>query len=235
MQEQTLKNKIALVTGASRGIGAATALALGRAGAHVILIARTIGGLEELDDRIKEAGGTATLVPLDLKDHDSIDSLGPQLYEKFGRLDILVANAGILGTLGPLPHTDARQWDDVVSVNLTANFRLIRTLYPLLNEAQEARAIFLTSGIAENPNAYFGAYAASKAGLEGLVKTFAAECENTSIKTTLFSPGQVNTAMWRQAFPGKDISQAANSETIALKILEICTSDQFQNGGRITA
>ena len=235
MQKETLKNKIALVTGASRGIGAATALALGGAGAHVILGARTIGGLEEIEDQIKKAGGTATLVPLDLKDHSAIDALGPQLYEKFGKLDIFIANAGMLGTLGPLPHADAKEWDKVISVNLTANFRLIRTLYPLLNEAETGQAVFVTSGIATNPNAYWGPYAASKAGLEGLVKSFAAECVNTSINVNLFSPGQVNTAMWRQAFPGKDGSEAADPEAIARKILEICLNRKAQSGERITA
>ena len=170
-----LADRIALVTGASRGIGYATALALAKAGAHVVAVARTVGGLEELDDAIKAAGGTATLVPLDLKDYDGIDRLGRRLHERFGRLDMLVGNAGILGPLSPLGHVEAKAWDEVMAVNVTANWRLIRAMDPLLKFSDAGRAVFVTSGAREWRCAYWGPYAVSKAALEVLARTYAAE------------------------------------------------------------
>src|SRR5215470_18472567 len=169
-----LADRIALVTGASRGIGYATALALAEAGAHVIALARTVGGLEELDDAIKALGGSATLVPLDLTDYPGIDCLGLALHERFGRLDVLVGNAGILGPLSPLDHVEPQAWDAVIAVNVTANWHLIRGMDALLKQAAGGRAVFITSGITAHPRAYWGPYAVSKAALEVLAKTYAA-------------------------------------------------------------
>src|SRR5215510_3120193 len=168
-----LADRIALVTGASRGIGYATALALARAGAHVVALARTVGGLEELDDAIRGLGGAATLVPLDLKDYAGIERLALALHERFKRLDVLVGNAGILGPLSPLGHVQATAWDDVMAVNVTANWRLIRAMDPLLRRSDAGRVVFLTSGVAALALAYWGPYAASKAALEALARTYA--------------------------------------------------------------
>src|SRR6266853_378999 len=170
-----LGGRIALITGASRGIGAATALALAKAGAHVVAIARTVGGLEELDDAIRAAGGSATLVPLDLKDHEGIARLGAALAERFRRLDVLVGNAGVLGPLSPLGHVEPQAWDEVLAVNVTANWHLIRALDPLLRQAAAGRAVFVTSGVSVKVRAYWGPYAISKAALEALARTYAAE------------------------------------------------------------
>lgn len=216
-----LTDKVALVTGASRGIGARTALALGKAGAHVILTARTIGGLEEINDKIQQSGGSATILPLDLNDLDSIDLLGPNLYERFQKLDIFISNAAILGGLGPLLHQDAKDWDKVLRINLSANFRLIRSLHPLLEKSHAARAIFLTSGVTKSPRAYWGPYAASKAGLEGLVETYADECANSNIQVKLFDPGRVDTKMRAQAYPGEDKTQLTSPEHTADSILKL--------------
>lgn len=198
-----LSGRTALITGASRGIGRAIALACARAGAHVVAVARTVGALEELDDTIRsETGAAATLIPLDLRDADKIDTIGPALAQKFGRLDILVANAGMLGTLGPLPHADAREWQRVMDVNCNANFRLIRTLDPLLRAAPAGRAVFVSSGLAHKPLAYWGAYCASKAALDMMIRVYAAETEKTTLRVNLLDPGIVDTTMLAQAFPG---------------------------------
>lgn len=197
-----LKDRVALVTGASRGIGAAAARALAKEGAHVVLAARTIGALEALDDEIKAAGGSATLMPLDLLDMGKIDAMGPALAEKFGRLDILIGNAGMLGTLTSLDHADAKEWQRVMDLNVTANFRLIRTLHPLLAASDAGRAVFVTSVMADLCEAYWGAYAASKAALDAMVKTYAAETVKTKIRVNLLNPGLVDTAMLARAYPG---------------------------------
>ena len=199
-----LRGRIALVTGASRGIGAEIAVRYAAEGAHVVLVARTVGGLEEIDDRVKAAGGTATLVPLDLKQFDGIDNLGLQLYQRFGRLDILVGSAGLLGSLSPLGHILPQVWDEVIAVNLTANWRLIRSMDPLLRRSEAGRVIFLTSGVTRSLPAYFGLYAASKAGLEALVLSYAAELANTPVRANLVNPGPTRTKMRAQAFPGED-------------------------------
>ena len=225
-----LSDRIALVTGASRGIGAALALQLAQAGAHVIAAARTVGGLEELDDKIKAGGGTATLVPLDMKDSDGIARLALALNERYGKLDVLVGNAGLLTTPSPLGHTDPKDWNNVVAVNVTANWRLIRAFDPLLNASDSGRAVFMTSGLAWMARAYFGAYAASKAALNEMVRTYAAECDNTNVRANLFSPGQTRTRMMGIAFPGIDPQTLPTPEIVAEKIVPLCLPSCSENG-----
>lgn len=202
--ELDLSDRIALVTGASRGIGRSAALALAKAGAQVIALARTKGGLEELDDEIRTATGqSATLVPLNLKHASKVDAIGPSLFQRFGRLDILVANAGVLGPLSPLGHIRDDDWAETLDLNLTTNWRLIRTLDPLLKRSDAGRAIFVTSGAAQKARAYWGPYSASKAALDALVKTYAHEVENTPIRVNLLNPGPVATNMRAKAYPGE--------------------------------
>ena len=209
-----LHDKTALITGASRGIGAAVAKRFAAEGAHVILVARTVGGLEETDDTITKAGGKATLVPLDLMEHGKIDALGAHIAERFGKLDILVGNAGILGDLTPLSHGDAAMWDKVMSTNVTANWRLIRSLDPLLKASEAGRAIFVTSGMSRAPHAYWGPYAVSKVALEMLVKTYAAELTTTNVKANLVDPGIIDTAMLASAMPGMNTSTVPKPDSI---------------------
>ena len=225
-----LTGRIALVTGASRGIGAAAARALAERGAHVVAVARTVGGLEELDDKIKAAGSTATLVPLDMKDFDGIARLALTLNERYGRLDVLVGNAGMLNTPSPLGHIEPKVWDDVMAVNVTANWQLIRTLDPLLKQAEAGRAIFITSGLSYMARPYFGLYAASKAALEAIVRTYAAEVGQTKVRANLFSPGQTRTRMMATAFPGIDPETLPTPETIAEKIVPLCLPSCTENG-----
>ena len=189
-----LASRIALVTGASRGIGYATALALAKAGAHIVAVARTQGGLEELDDAIRAEGGSATLVPLSLTDFDGIARLGAALNERHGKLDILVGNAGIAGPSSPLGHIELKPWTDVIAVNVTANFQLIRCMEPLLRQSDAGRAVFITSGAASKATAYLGPYAASKAALDTLVRVWAHETAITPIRVNLFSPGPIRTS-----------------------------------------
>ena len=227
---KALKDKVAVVTGASRGIGFATAAALAREGAHVIAVARTVGGLEDLDDEIKAAGGSATLVPLDLKDGDGIDRLGAAIYERWQKLDILVANAGILGRLTPLGHLKPSEWDDVMAVNVTANWRLIRSLDPLLKAAASADALFLTADAAASHTAYWGVYGTSKAALEAMVSTYAAECAGTGVRVNLINPGPVRTALRARAMPGEDTEKLTAPAAVGDAVAALLTSGTAQSG-----
>lgn len=230
-EPDSLTGRIALITGASRGIGYATALALGRAGAHVVAVARTVGGLEELDDEIRADGGSATLVPLDLEDYEGIVRLGAALAERYGRLDILIGNAGILGPLSPLGHVEPKAWDKVLAVNVTANWHLIRAMDPLLRKSDAGRVVFLTSGVARKPRAYWGPYAISKAALDALALTYAAETATTAVRVNLFSPGPTRTRMRATAMPGEDPSSLKPPERVAARILDLCRP-QLQESGQ---
>ena len=230
-----LQGRLALITGASRGIGAAVARRFAAEGAQVILTARTVGGLEEVDDRIRADGGSAaTLVPLDLRDFDKIDALGASLYERFGKLDVLVGNAGILGTLSPTGHIDPATWQAVMDTNVTANFRLIRSLDPLLRRSDAGRAIFVTSGAARQPVAYWGAYGTSKAALEMLVGIYAAETAKTEVRVNLLSPGVVRTNMRAQAFPGEDPQSLPPPEAITDSFVELASADCRRHGETVS-
>ena len=200
-----LTNKVALITGASKGIGAAIAKAYAKAGAHVILMARNQSALEKIDDEIRAQGGQATLMPLDLMALDDLDKLGSVLQERFGRLDIFVANAGLLGTLGPLPHIGAREFQRVMDTNVNANFRLIKTLDPLLQQSQAGRVIFVsTSAEVVKGRAYWGTYSISKAALEAMAQVYASENEKTAVQVNIVNPGAVRTDMRATAKPGED-------------------------------
>jgi NAD(P)-dependent dehydrogenase (short-subunit alcohol dehydrogenase family) len=230
MSHGPLSGRIALVTGASRGIGRAVALGLAKAGAHVVIAARSLGALETLDDEIQSAGGAATLLQLDLKKGDRVDQLGPTLYQRWQHLDILVANAGILGPLSPLGHTTEDGFLATIDINLIANWRLIRTLDPLLKRSDAGRAIFLTSGAASGKYAYWGAYAASKAGLEALVKTWAEELANTPVCANLINPGATRTQMRAKAFPGEDPATLPSPEDLVPLFLELASPVCRRNG-----
>jgi NAD(P)-dependent dehydrogenase (short-subunit alcohol dehydrogenase family) len=225
------EGRIVLVTGASRGIGRAAAIALAGAGAHVIAVARTVGGLEETDDAIQKAGGAATLVPMNLRDGDAIDRLGASIFERWGRLDAFLGNAGVLGQLTPLAHLDPKVFQEVLEVNVTANWRLIRSLDPLLRQSEAGRVLFVTSGAARKHTAYWGAYSASKAALESLALTYAAECgETTKIKVNLINPGPMRTAMRKKAMPGEDPATLPVPDEIAPKIVEMLSPGWDSNG-----
>ncbi|MDR6633941.1 NAD(P)-dependent dehydrogenase (short-subunit alcohol dehydrogenase family) [Phyllobacterium sp. 1468] len=217
-----LDGKLALVTGASRGIGYSLSKELAARGAHVIAVARTVGGLEELDDEIKEAGGTATLVPLDLTDMPAIDRLGGSIHERWGRLDIMVANAGILGTISPIGHVEAKVFDRLMAINVTSVWRLIRTTDPLLKLADAGRAILLSSGVAHTARAYWGPYAASKAAVEVMARTWAEESQQTRLCINSVDPGATRTAMRAQAMPGEDPETLPTPAEVAQKIALLC-------------
>jgi NAD(P)-dependent dehydrogenase (short-subunit alcohol dehydrogenase family) len=225
-----LNGRIALVTGASRGIGRALALAMAGEGVHVVAVARTTGALEELDDDIKSAGGSASLVPMDLRKPDGIDQLGGVVFERWKRLDILVGNAGVLGRLSPLGHIEPKTWDEVMAVNVTANWRLIRSFDPLLRQSEAGRAVFVTSGAARTIYAYWGPYAVSKAALETLAKTYAAETVKTAIKVNLLNPGPIRTRMRAQAMPGEDPNSLPPPEAMAEAFLPLVLPSQKQSG-----
>lgn len=235
MAAQRLKDRIALITGASRGIGRAVALAYAREGAHIIAVARTSGALEELDDEIGAAGGSATLVRLNLTHSAKVDALGPTIFQRWGKLDILIANAGILGTLTPLGHVNERDWQQVLDINLTANWRLIRTLDPLLKKSDAGRAIFVTSGAARNCRPYWGPYSVSKAALEALVKTYAGELAQTSVRANLLNPGAVATAMRAKAMPGEDPETLATPDDIAETFVKMALPEFSDNGVIVNA
>jgi len=222
-EAKPLAGRVAVVTGASRGIGYEIAKGLGAAGAHVIAVARTVGGLEELDDAIKAAGGSATLVPLDLKDFEGIDRLGGAIFERWKKLDVLVANAGLLGRLSPVGHVPPEIFDDVMAINVTANFRLIRSLDPLLRQSNAGRVIFMTSGITRSCRPFWGPYSASKAALDALARTYAAEVQKTPIRVIVVAPGPTRTGMRAQAMPGEDPMTLPHPSEIVPHIVEIAS------------
>ena len=231
-----LDGRIALIAGASRGIGAAVARAYGREGAQLVLVARTVGGLEETDDAIRQAGGkTPVLAPLDLADFDGIDRLGAALHERFARLDILVGNAAVLGALTPTGHIDPEVWRQALDINVTANWRLIRGMDPLLRRSDAGRAIFVTSGAAATNPPYWAAYAATKAALEALVRCWAGELGKTAVKANLLDPGVVRTAMRAQAFPGEDPDTLAGPDSIAEAFIRMALPSWDRNGERVLA
>jgi NAD(P)-dependent dehydrogenase (short-subunit alcohol dehydrogenase family) len=230
-----LAGRISLITGASRGIGAAVAEHFAREGAHVVLAARTVGGLEELDDRIRAFGGNATLVPLDLRDFTKIDELGAALYQRYGRLDILVGNAAEFGVFTPLGHLDPTVWSEVVDLNLTANWRLIRAMDPLLRAAEHGRAIFVTDTIARDPAAYYGPYAVSKAGLEALIKIYAGEVVRTAVRVNAIDPGVARTRLRARIFPGENPATLAAPESVTEAFVRLALPGCRRNGEIVSA
>lgn len=231
---QPLSNRIALVTGASRGIGRAVALELARQGAHVVALARTQGALEDLDDEIRKFGGEATLVPCDLStDHDALDRLGAAIHERWGKLDIFVGNAGLLGVLSPLGHIDPKEWDRVFSVNVTANWRLIRSLDPLLKRSDAGRVVFMSSGAGHRAElrAYWGLYGVTKAALDTLARFYAAETQNiANVRVNLFQPGPLRTAMRAKAMPGEDPMTLKTPEEAAPSVVAMCAPEWGETG-----
>ncbi|WP_374653422.1 SDR family NAD(P)-dependent oxidoreductase [Dongia sp.] len=231
-----LSGRIALVTGASRGIGAAIARAYAREGAELILTARTVGGLEELDDQIRAISGKASLlVPFDLKEFDNIDRLGAALYERYGCLDVLVGNAGVLGTLSPLGHISPKEFQEVIDLNLTANWRLLRVMDPLLRQSEAGRAIFLTSGAARGPRAYWGTYAISKAALEMMVGIYAQEIQQTRVRANLIDPGRTRTRMRAKAYPGEDPQSLKIPDEIMEPFIALASAAFTGNGEVVKA
>ena len=228
--DKPLLNRVAVVTGASRGIGRAAALALAEAGAHIVALARTQGALESLDDEIRAKGSSATLVPVNLKDLEALDRLGAAIHERWGKLDILLGNAGQLGELAPITHIDQPVWDEVMTVNVTANYRLIRSFDPLLRASDAGRAVFLTSGAAHKCSAYWGVYSISKAALEALVRTYAAETVTTPVKVMLLSPGPLRTSMRRAAMPGEDPLTLKTPEDLAPHIVKLALPAWTETG-----
>jgi NAD(P)-dependent dehydrogenase (short-subunit alcohol dehydrogenase family) len=236
--ERLLAGSVALVTGASRGIGAAAAVELARLGAHCVLTARTQGGLEETDDAIRSGGGAATLLPLDLaKQAEKIDMLGPSIVQRFGRLDILVHAAGVLAKLTPVAHIQPRDWQEAVAVNLSACWRLIRSCDPPLRAAPAGRAVVLTDSVAAEPRAYWGLYGAGKAGQEHLVRTWAAEAARTPLRVSLFDPGPVATQLRAVAMPGEDPATLRTPAEVAPAIADLCVPEEARSGatGRVDA
>ena len=222
--------RVAFVTGASRGIGAAVAIELARAGLHVVITARTQGGLEETDDAIRAAGGTATLLPLDLADGDQLDSVGPSLLERFGRLDVLVHAAGVLGKLTPAPHILPRDFASTVAVNVESAWRVIRTCGPLLLVGEAGRAVFITDGLVARPRAYWGLYGATKAAMHHLALSWAEEVRTTRCRVNLFDPGPVATRLRKEAMPGEDPATLRFPEDVAPGIAALCDPAYTGNG-----
>jgi NAD(P)-dependent dehydrogenase (short-subunit alcohol dehydrogenase family) len=227
---QRLAGRLALITGASRGIGAAVARRFAAEGAHVILVARTVGALEELDDEIRAVGSAATLLPLDLRDFDKIDNMAAALYQRFDHLDVLVGNAGVLGSLSPMGHFEPRTWAEVMDVNLTANWRLIRALDPLLRRSAAGRAIFTTCAAARDAVPYWGAYGASKAALETMVRIYAGEVAKTALKVNLVDPGIVGTRLRTKGFPGEDRTKIRAPEDVTEPFVAAAAVDCRQHG-----
>lgn len=225
-----LAGRVALVTGASRGIGYYIAKELGAAGAHVIAVARTQGGLEDLDDEIKAAGGEATLVPLDLSDMTGIDRLGGAINERWGKLDIVVANAAMLGTISPLGHVEAKVFERLMTLNVNSVWRLMRTLDPLLRRSEDGRALVVSSSVAHTARAYWGPYAASKAAIEVLARAWADEMKSTRLKINAVDPGPARTAMRAQAAPGEDPLSLPHPSEVGRIIARLCLPDIQQSG-----
>ncbi len=225
-----LEGRLALVTGASRGIGAAVARRFAAEGAHVILLARTVGGLEERDDEIRALGGSATLVPLDLRDFDKLDQMGASLYQRFGKLDVLVGNAGVLGALSPMGHFDPKTWAQVIETNLTANWRLIRSLDPLLRRSDSGRAVFTTCAAGRESRPYWGAYAASKAALETMVRIYAGEVAKTALRVNLIDPGIVATKLRLQGFPAEDRAALKTPDEVVEPFVALASAECALNG-----
>lgn len=225
-----LSGKIALVTGASRGIGYHSALTLAKHGAHVIAIARTVGGLEELDDAIQAEGGSSTLVPLDLLDFDAIDRLGASLYERWGKLDILVANAGMLGNLSPIEHLEPKSFEKTFGINVTANWRLMRSTSILLRSAEAPRAVFMTADAADVSKPFWSLYASSQSALRTLVKTWSAECEKTHLCINMLNTGPMRTAMRAAAMPGEDPADIDHPSEISESLLRLVSPTLSENG-----
>jgi NAD(P)-dependent dehydrogenase (short-subunit alcohol dehydrogenase family) len=225
-----MAGRVALVTGASRGIGRACALELAKHGAHVVLVARTVGALEEVDDEVQKAGSSATLVPLDLKDYEGIDRLGAALFERWGRLDALLGNAGVLGAMTPLTHLQPKVWDELIAVNVTANYRLIRSMDLLLRRSEAGRAAFISSSAARRNTPFWGGYAITKAALEMMVLTYAAEIANTNVRVNLFNPGGTRTAMRAKAFPGEDPMTLPAPQDVAPEIVKLLLPSFTVNG-----
>lgn len=229
-ENNELAGKVVLITGASRGIGYAAGLEAARRGAHVIAVARTVGGLEELDDAIQAGGGSATLVPLDLRDGDAIDRLGAAIFERWGHLDGFIANAGQLGVLSPVPHIKPDEFDKVLAVNVTANYRLLRSLDLLLRQSEAGRAVFVSSGAARSARPFWGLYAASKAALDALVKSYAGELASTNVRANVFYPGAVRTAMRAKAMPGENPETLPAPQDIAPKLVDLLSPSLTENG-----
>lgn len=227
---QDLAGKVVLVTGASRGIGYAAAIEAARRGAHVVAVARTVGGLEELDDEIQDLGSSATLVPLDLRDGDAIDRLGAAIFERWGALDGLVANAGQLGVLSPLPHVKPEDFDKVMAVNVTANYRLLRATDLLLRQAAAGRVVFVSSSSARSARPFWGLYAASKAAVDAMAKAYAGEVAQTKVKVNVFYPGAVRTAMRAKAMPGENPETLPKPADIAPRLIDLVSPAVKENG-----
>lgn len=233
MATRRLEGRVALVTGASRGIGAAVAKRYAEEGARLILVARTVGGLEEVDDQVQAVGGKATLVPMDLAEHDLIDQLGASIFERFGKLDVMVANAGHLGTLSPVAHGNPAMWQQVLNVNLVANQRLIRSMDPLLRASSSGRAIFVTAPQGRVPKPFWSAYGVSKAGLDMMVRMYAAEVAKSTIKVNLIDPGTVSTALRAHAFPGESTDAHPISASLLDRFVELATASCPYHAARI--
>jgi NAD(P)-dependent dehydrogenase (short-subunit alcohol dehydrogenase family) len=230
MTDKPLEGRVALITGASRGIGRASAKALAAAGAHVILVARTAGGLEDADDEVRSVGGSATLVPLDIRDFTALDRLGASIFERWGRLDAFLGNAGQLGQLTPLAHMEPKVFQEILDVNVTANWRLIRSLDPVLRQSDAGRVLFITSGAARKHTPFWGGYAMVKAALESLALTYAEECATTKVRVNLFSPGPIRTAMRAKAMPGEDPESLPPPDAVTPDIVALLSPGCTKNG-----
>lgn len=232
-EQQDLSGRVVLVTGASRGLGYAAAKNAAARGAHVIAVARTVGGLEDLDDEIQALGASTTLVPMDLTDGEAVDRLGAAIFERWGQLDGLIGNAGALGVLSPLPHVQPKDFANVFAINVEANYRLIRSLDLLLRQSDAGRAVFISSGAALSAKPYWGLYAASKAALDAMIKAYAGEMAITNVKANIFYPGQVRTAMRAKAMPGEDPMTLPSPDEVAPKIVDMISPAYAKTGMRV--